>query len=77
MQKKQMKDMMKGMGMEIDDDEFNEEDEMKAIMKDLGVNDDPENMDDDAILAELDRAEITEKIQQARNLKETAETLKT
>jgi hypothetical protein len=33
-----MQDMMRGMGMEIDDDMGNEDDDMKKIYKELGVN---------------------------------------
>jgi hypothetical protein len=32
-----MQDMMKGMGMEYGDETVNEDDEMKKIMKELGV----------------------------------------
>jgi hypothetical protein len=52
-----MQDMMKSMGMEIDDEMVNEDDEMKKIMKELGVKENDEIQDDDAILAELDMAE--------------------
>ena len=77
LQKKQMQDMMRGMGMEIDENGIDEDDEIKKIMKDMGVKEDPENMDDDAILAELESAENEEKIQEGRNLRDNAETLKT
>ena len=77
-QKKQMNDMMRQMGMEIDEEQgLDEDDEMRKIMKDMGVQEDPENMDDDAILAELEMAENDEKIQQGRNLRDKAEELKT
>ena len=76
-QKKQMNDMMRQMGMEIDEEQgLDEDDEMRKIMKDMGVQEDPENMDDDAILAELEMAENDEKIQQGRNLRDKAEELK-
>lgn len=77
-QKKQMNDMMRQMGMEIDEEQgLDEDDEMRKIMKDMGVQEDPENMDDDAILAELEMAENDEKIQEGRNLRDKAEELKT
>jgi hypothetical protein len=64
--------------MEIDEEQgLNEDDEMRKIMKDMGVQEDPENMDDDAILAELEMAENDEKIQQGRNLRDKALELKT
>ena len=70
--------MMRQMGMEIDEEQgLDEDDEMRKIMKDMGVQEDPENMDDDAILAELEMAENDEKIQQGRNLRDKAEELKT
>ena len=73
-----MNDMMRQMGMEIDEEQgLDEDDEMRKIMKDMGVQEDPENMDDDAILAELEMAENDEKIQQGRNLRDKAEELKT
>ena len=70
--------MMRQMGMEIDEEQgLDEDDEMRKIMKDMGIQEDPENMDDDAILAELEMAENDEKIQEGRNLRDKAEELKT
>ena len=69
--------MMRNMGMEIDEEEgLNEDDEMRKIMQEMGVQEDPEDMDDDAILAELEMAEGQEKIQKGRDLRDKAEELK-